>query len=95
MSKIPGWKKFLSLLSAADNANVLNDFLQSMLTFEEKEQLVGRILITQALLSGELSQRQIADKLKISISKITRGSNMLKELSPKLKDFLRKELIDN
>lgn len=56
-------------------------------TEEEKEALATRALIIDALLEAKQTQRDIAETLKVSISKITRGSNMLKRMHPQ---FLKK-----
>ena len=36
-----------------------------------------------------MTQREIAKKYGVSIAKITRGSNALKEVSEEMKDFLQ------
>lgn len=50
-------------------------------TLEEKEMLMARLQIIQALLEGKKTQRTIAKDLGVSISQITRGSNALKSVS--------------
>ena len=88
----PGWKNFVALTEQAAEQDQLNDLFKFFLTAEEQEQMGKRILLIQALLKGELTQRDIAKKLEISISKITRGSNMLKNTPSQLKHFLDAQL---
>ena len=70
----------------------MNDFFDLFLTIEERETLAARTLIIKAMLENELTQREIAEKFGVSISKITRGSNALKIIPPTLKEFLKKHL---
>ncbi len=51
-----------------------------------------RYLIIKELLQKKKPQRQIAKDLNVSIAKITRGSNELKRMHPKLLQFLKKNL---
>lgn len=82
-----GWQSFLRLCHAQRTHADLIQFFDLFLTDEEKENLATRVLLIQALLAGELSQREIAKQLHVSIAKITRGSNMLKRMD---KAFLKK-----
>ncbi|MDD4628165.1 MAG: Trp family transcriptional regulator [Candidatus Peribacteraceae bacterium] len=63
--------------------------LQDILTPQELESVAERWQLIQALASGK-PQRDIARDLKLSISKITRGSRMLKYGSGGFKHFLAK-----
>lgn len=87
------WQQFVQLLQVANEENMLDKTLTFLLTFEEREQIAKRVSITKALLGSELSQREIAAAQKISISKITRGSNQLKQVSEKMKVFLKDQLL--
>lgn len=66
----------------------LEKLLSLLLTFDEREQLASRVLIIQALLKGELTQREIAEKFNVSIAQITRGSNALKITDEEFKKLL-------
>lgn len=90
MSKKNGWQDFLKICEQASKNNQLDQLFEFIFTAEEREQLGDRILLTQALCAGKLTQREIAAKLEISISKITRGSNALKTIDKNLKNFLGK-----
>lgn len=78
-----GWRKLLKVLK---NTNQLEALLKVLLTNEEREGLPKRILIIEALLKGEKTQREIAKDLNVSIAKITRGSNALKNSPLKFSD---------
>lgn len=83
-----GWREFLTLCRRTNSVEQLDELLQLFLTFEEKETMAARVLLVQELLRGELTQRDIAHKLNISIAKITRGSNALKTVSEEIKKFI-------
>ena len=83
-----GWRGFIQLCLLSANKERLDELFGLFLTLEEKEVLALRFLLIKDLLEGRLSQREISQKRKISISKITRGSNALKIIKPSLKEFL-------
>ena len=89
-----GWQLFLKLCLSAKDEKILSELLTLFLTPEEQESLKARCLIIQALLEKKNPQRQISEDLKVSIAKITRGSNELKRISPELLNFLREYLLD-
>ncbi|MEI7579441.1 MAG: Trp family transcriptional regulator [bacterium] len=65
-----------------------DEFFKVMFTPKEFEQLKIRIQILQMLKKGML-QRDIANKLKIGIATVTRGSNMLKQYEFEMLDRVR------
>ncbi len=81
-----GWRMFLDLCLKAKTESRLDQLFNLLLTIEEKEHLASRMQIIRALLDEKLSQREISDKLRVSISQITRGSNALKIVND---DFLK------
>lgn len=83
-----GWEMFLELCMKAKKTSRLEELLNLFLTIEEKEHLSSRMQIVKALLNEKLSQREISDEKKVSISQITRGSNALKIISDDLLKFL-------
>lgn len=85
-----GWKIFLDLCLETKKTSRLEELFSLFLTIEEKEHLSSRMQIIKALLSQKLSQREISDQMKVSISQITRGSNALKIISNDLLRFLEK-----
>lgn len=82
------WDQFLSALLALNNVGDMNEFLKLFLTPEEQESMSLRIALISDLLIGESTQREISKNLGISIAKITRGSNALKQISPAFKEKL-------
>lgn len=76
---------FASVRTPQEAEMLLNDIL----TPQELESVAERWQLIQALASGK-PQREIAHDLKLSISKITRGSRMLKYGSGGFGHFLKK-----
>lgn len=83
-----GWRSFLAHCLQIKNAKDLNAFFTVFLTAKEREEVAGRSLIVKELLQGEKTHREIARSLKVSIAKISRGSNVLKTTEPRLKKYL-------
>lgn len=78
-----------ALFARIDSPKEAELLLQDMLTPRELRSLAERWQLIQALHKG-LPQREIAKSLKLSISKITRGSRMMQEGSGGFLRFLRK-----
>ena len=89
-----GWRTFTKLCLASKNEKMLSSLLDLLLTQEEKESIALRCLIVVELLKKEKTQRDMAEDLQVSIAKITRGSNELKRMPPKLIEFLKKNMSD-
>lgn len=83
------WWMFLDLCLKTKTPELLQDLLSLFLTIEEKEHLASRMQIVRALLDAKLSQREISDKMEVSISQITRGSNALKIVDDNLLKFIK------
>jgi TrpR family trp operon transcriptional repressor len=83
-----GWDQFLTLCRAAESKTRLNQLFDLLFTMEEKTQLAMRVQLVKELLKNEKTQREISQHLKISIAKITRGSNALKTVDESLKTFI-------
>lgn len=88
------WSIFLDLCLKTKTPSRLGELFNLFLTIEEKEHLVSRMQIIKALLDEKLPQREISEKMQVSISQITRGSNALKiandDLLKFIESFLRK-----
>jgi len=84
-----GWQKFLRIRVDVRDPKKLEELAQLLFTAEERESLAKRTRIIEELMKGEKTQREIAKKHKVSIAKITRGSNALKEVSKEMKHFLK------
>lgn len=88
-----GWRQFITLCRQAQSDDELEELLELLLTLEEQQQLGARVELLKALLKGDKPQRVIADELKISIAKISRGSNALKIIKPRLREYLINKLL--
>lgn len=71
-----------------EKPELIKEIFEFFLTSEELEMLGARYEIIRALIQGNLTQREIAQKYNVSIAQITRGSNALKSISQKLKKEL-------
>ncbi len=78
MSNTHSYKELVQLLGQSRTATEWDALLQDLLTPKERESLAERWQIIRLLTSG-MPQREIADRLGVSISKITRGSRVLQE----------------
>jgi TrpR family trp operon transcriptional repressor len=87
-----GWQAFIELCCKFPNNKELEELFDLFFTLEEKEVLAKRHSLVKALLNEELTQREIAERMQVSISKITRGSNALKIISKQLRDVLKKRM---
>ena len=85
-----GWRGFLALCAEAKGEKGLEELFWLFLTPEERKNIGTRYLIVRELLQGQKSQREIAKDLKVSIAKITRGSNFLKMIHKDLRRRLQK-----
>lgn len=87
------WALLIELCRSVENDHAFSELLDFLFTPEEKSRICHRIMLVKALLAGELTQREIAETYHISIAKITRGSNNLKRISPRLKAQLQSVLL--
>jgi TrpR family transcriptional regulator, trp operon repressor len=92
VSNKEGWQDFIKLCAKINSPDELGELFDLFLTIEEKETLASRYLIIRALVEGNLTQREIAEKCKVSIAQITRGSNALKIISQELRTLLKSRL---
>jgi TrpR family trp operon transcriptional repressor len=86
------WQEFLTTTEHLDLTQ-LDLWFDILLTPAEKEDIKDRIQILKGLLENTLSQRELAEKLGVSISKVTRGSNALKRMSPQKREYLTRWLL--
>ncbi len=88
-----GWQGFIKLCAETKKPKDLQELFDLLFTLEEKEALGLRVQLIRALLERKRTQREISEDLNISISKITRGSNALKTINERLKEYLRANLL--
>lgn len=71
-------KEMSITLAAARDARLIEEFLYSLFTKSEADEIAKRWALVKDLASG-IPQRQIAQNLGLSLCKITRGSRELKK----------------
>jgi TrpR family transcriptional regulator, trp operon repressor len=86
------WHFFIGVCLKVKSAEEFEQFFDLFLTIEEKNIMASRCKIIQGLLQSDLPQREMSKQYNVSIAQITRGSNALKRIDPKLENFLRKLL---
>ena len=84
-------REIAGVLARMQDPELMQDFLICMLTKRELEELAGRWELVKLLDKG-MSQRKIAEKLGMSLCKITRGSKELKKANSALKKVLESYL---
>lgn len=83
-------KEFINVLSSIKNPQVLDAFMEDILTQKEFSEIVTRWQIIKQLSMG-IPQREIAAKLGVSIAKITRGSREWQDASGGFRKVLEKK----
>lgn len=81
-------KAIAQVLSKINNQKLIEEFLLSILTKKELEDLSSRWELVKLLDKG-ISQRKIAKDLHLSLCKITRGSKELKKENSALKRIIK------
>ncbi len=71
-------KEMSRTLAAAQDPRLIEDFLYSLFTKSEADEIAKRWALVKSLAAGT-PQRQIAQDLGLSLCKITRGSRELKK----------------
>ncbi|MDP3941460.1 MAG: YerC/YecD family TrpR-related protein [bacterium] len=76
----PDWrlKEFIKALYEMDTTEKMMNFLEGILTFRELEEIPTRLQIVKMLKEG-IPQHEIAEKLKIGIATVTRGSKEIQK----------------
>ena len=88
MSERTTINEIIRLLKEAPDEGLGFELLELLFTATELEQLVARYDIVKGLLAKNMTQRELAADLKLSIAKITRGSNELKRRSSTLLNYM-------
>jgi TrpR family transcriptional regulator, trp operon repressor len=76
-----------SVLAGVDDPDLVRRFLYSILTEYEIEEVASRWELVKLIDRG-MSQRKIADRLGLSLCKITRGSKELKKENSAFKQVI-------
>ncbi|NRD73105.1 trp operon repressor [Shewanella sp. VB17] len=87
------WDSVLEKVVSHQDHNALLNLFELLLTEEERSAIAGRLKVFQALLFGEMSQRQIASECQISIATITRCSNYLKHMKQEQRDKIKQLIL--
>lgn len=88
MQKVKKIKEIMELIGEAPTEGIRLELLELIFTPNELEQLVARYEIVKHLVKGQKTQRDLSSELKLSIAKVTRGSNELKRRSAELRAYL-------
>jgi len=89
MSFTQNKKELLRIFLEIKKAELLEDFLADLLTPAETKDIVARWQIVKLLNLG-LTQREVAKKLKVSISKVERGAREMLNEQGGFKKILKK-----
>ena len=84
------WQSLVQVIAQENKVESIDLLLDILLTFTEKQDIVKRMQIIELIIDGEITQREISKQYNISIGKITRGSNAIKELNDEKKQLLKK-----
>ena len=82
-------KEISRLLAYTDDERIIEEFLKSILTKNEANEISSRWELVKLLNEG-MSQRKISEKIGVSLCKITRGSRELRKKDSALKYMLEK-----
>ncbi len=76
----PDWrlKELVRALQAMDTSEKMMNFLEGILTPKELEEIPTRLQIVKMLKKG-IPQHEIAEKLKVGIAAVTRGSKEIQK----------------
>lgn len=80
-------KKISKILASENDSGVIRDFILEILTKSEAETLSKRWRILEMLKEGQ-TQRTIAKELGVSLCKVTRGSQILKNPKSTIAKYL-------
>ncbi|MDC7240693.1 MAG: Trp family transcriptional regulator [Spirochaetales bacterium] len=80
-------KELAAVLAATEDKELIEDFLKSLLTPNEMHEVATRWALVKLINEG-MSQRKIAEKLGLSLCKITRGSKELKKEKSSFKSMI-------
>lgn len=83
------WHTFIQHCLKFKNQEDLELFFDVMFTASEKVEFGNRLAIMNELLTGQKTQREIAQHLIVSIANISRGSNVIKNSKVDLKIALK------
>lgn len=80
-------KELSAVLAESSDRELIEDFICSLLTPNEINEVASRWALVKLITEG-MSQRKIAEKLGLSLCKITRGSRELKKENSSFKSMI-------
>jgi len=89
-NKFPEIDLISYILASENSPDKVKNFIIEMLTVSELETLSKRWQILEMLAAGR-TQRDIAEELKVSLCKVTRGAHILKNKNSSVYRYLKKE----
>lgn len=89
MKENSAWSDFISNCQLIESVAELQELFELTLTPAECEKIAARYMILKELIHGNLTHREIAAKLKVSIFNVTRGANQLKKTPETTKQLIR------
>jgi len=89
MSRDEAFRKLTEILLGIESREEMTLFLSCILTRTETEDIIDRLRIYHQLIDQRVSQREAAQILGVSITKITRGAANLH--NPEIRDYLRRK----
>lgn len=92
LEKNDEWNQVVKLFSNIHSEELMDQMLHLFLTINEREFVIDRYKIIKALLTSNLPQRKIAEELKVSIAKITVGSNELKRTPIEVIEYFKNQI---
>ena len=87
------WTKFVQLFLNIKERSELETLFDLFLTMNEREMLTDRYRLVTTLLKTDLSQREISERLGLSISKITAGSKATQLLPDEYKNIWKRSFV--
>ncbi len=71
------FRELAEVIVKINNPKLADDFLTNILTPPEKEEIARRLQIVKMLMKG-IPQREVAEKLGVSVGTVSRGARELK-----------------
>jgi len=81
-------KDLVHNLAEIQNDKNMRDFLEVLLTSDEREEMAKRLQIFKRLLKGQ-AQRKVAEELGVGIATVTRGAAELRNKEGKVEKMIK------
>jgi Trp operon repressor len=84
------WETLLTRYMRIQDREDARVFLNAILTYAERQEIPKRVRILEELFKNELTQKDIAAKLNVSIANVTRGVNTIRSINYDLKGLFNR-----